>query len=145
MEELGPRETEILRLRASGFGSETIAELQNLSHKTVRNHHYAIKTKIGARNEAHLVWIAVRGGLVSIEDARMAPVFEADAVADSVKASFVLSGRRIGCLASRFRPGFVEHERPVMAHGCLPSLSPQIARSWISKPISGLATFLWCT
>jgi len=73
VEELGPRETEILRLLASGFGSETIAELQNLSHKTVRNHHYAIKTKIGARNEAHLVWIAVRGGLVSIEDARMAP------------------------------------------------------------------------
>ena len=73
MKVLGPPETEILRLLASGFASETIAELLNLSHKTVRNHPYAIKTKIGARNDAHLVWIAVRGGLVSIEDARMAP------------------------------------------------------------------------
>ena len=73
VEDLGPRETEILRLLASGFDSETIAELLNLSHKTVRNHHYAIKSKIGARNDAHLVWIAVRAGLVSIEDAKMAP------------------------------------------------------------------------
>jgi DNA-binding NarL/FixJ family response regulator len=62
--ELGPRETEILRLLASGMDSETIARLLNLSHKTVRNHHYAIKAKIGARNDAHLVWRALEAGLV---------------------------------------------------------------------------------
>jgi DNA-binding NarL/FixJ family response regulator len=73
VEDLGPRETEILRLLASGFDSETIATLLNLSHKTVRNHHYAIKSKIGARTDAHLVWIAVRAGLVTIEDAKMEP------------------------------------------------------------------------
>lgn len=72
VEDLGPRETEILRLLASGFDSETIAGLLNLSHKTVRNHHYAIKGKIGARNDAHLVWIAVRAGLVRVEDAKTA-------------------------------------------------------------------------
>jgi two-component system, NarL family, invasion response regulator UvrY len=73
VEDLGPRETEILRLLASGVDSKAIAELLNLSHKTVRNHHYVIKNKIGARNDAHLVWIAVRAGLVNIEDAAMAP------------------------------------------------------------------------
>jgi two-component system, NarL family, invasion response regulator UvrY len=70
VEDLGPRETEILRLLASGHDSETIAGLLNLSHKTVRNHHYAIKGKIGARNDAHLVWIAVRAGLVDVGDAK---------------------------------------------------------------------------
>lgn len=66
IEDLTPRETEILRLLASGLSSEAIAELLNLSHKTVRNHHYAIKSKIGARNDAHLVWLAVSVGLVNL-------------------------------------------------------------------------------
>lgn len=61
---LAPRETEILRLLASGLSSDEIADLLHLSHKTVRNHHYAIKRKIGARNDAHLVWLAVNAGLV---------------------------------------------------------------------------------
>ncbi|MFA5952040.1 MAG: response regulator transcription factor [Hyphomicrobium sp.] len=64
IEDLTPRETEILRLLASGLTSEAIAEILNLSHKTVRNHHYAIKSKIGARNDAHLVWLAISCGLV---------------------------------------------------------------------------------
>jgi DNA-binding NarL/FixJ family response regulator len=69
-EQLGPRETEILRLLATGLTSEAIAELLNLSTKTVRNHHYAIKGKIGAQTDAHLVWLAVQAGLVNIEDAK---------------------------------------------------------------------------
>ena len=64
---LSPRETEILRLLASGMNSEEIATLLNISTKTVRNHHYTIKSKIGARNDAHLVWLAVNAGLVSDE------------------------------------------------------------------------------
>ncbi len=68
VEHLGPRETEILRLLASGMTSDSIAELLNLSPKTVRNHHYAIKGKIGAKNDAHLVWLALSAGLVSVAD-----------------------------------------------------------------------------
>ena len=68
VEHLSPRETEILRLLASGMTSDAIAEPLNLSQKTIRNHHYAIKSKIGAKNDAHLVWLAVRAGLVSITD-----------------------------------------------------------------------------
>jgi DNA-binding NarL/FixJ family response regulator len=62
--DLGPRATEIFRLLASGMDTETIARLLNLSQKTVRNHHYAIKAKIGARNDADLVWQALESGLV---------------------------------------------------------------------------------
>ena len=58
------RATEIFRLLASGMDTESIARLLNLSHKTVRNHHYAIKSKIGARNDAHLVWRALEYGLL---------------------------------------------------------------------------------
>lgn len=74
IEHLGPRETEILRLLATGMTSDAIARLLNLSPKTVRNHHYAIKSKIGAENDAQLVWLAVSAGLVNMLDAR----FDAD-------------------------------------------------------------------
>lgn len=67
LEDLSSRETEILRLLASGKSSEEISELLNLSHKTVRNHHYAIKSKIGAHNDAHLVWLAISCGLVEAD------------------------------------------------------------------------------
>ena len=67
VDDLSPREAEILRLLASGMASEEIAVLLGLSPKTVRNHHYAIKSKIGARNDAHMVWLAVGAGLVQID------------------------------------------------------------------------------
>ena len=69
--DLSPREVEILRLLASGLASEDIAELLALSPKTVRNQHYAIKSKIGARNDAHMVWLAVEAGLVQISDVKI--------------------------------------------------------------------------
>lgn len=69
--DLSPRETEILRLLASGLESEEIAHLLHLSPKTVRNQHYAIKTKIGARNDAHMVWLAAGAGLVQIDDVQL--------------------------------------------------------------------------
>ena len=74
VDDLSPRETEILRLLASGMDSEAIADLLRLSPKTVRNHHYAIKAKIGARNDAHLVWLAVGAGVVQIEAVKLAPL-----------------------------------------------------------------------
>lgn len=69
-EQLSPREIEILRLIARGDTSEHIAELLHLSQKTVRNHHYTIKSKIGARNDAHLVWLAIEAGLIDVDQAK---------------------------------------------------------------------------
>ncbi|HTV34772.1 MAG TPA: response regulator transcription factor [Methylocella sp.] len=65
LDELGPREIEILRLIASGRTTDEIADTLNLSLKTVQNYHYQIKSKVGARTDAHLVWLALGAGLVS--------------------------------------------------------------------------------
>ncbi|ACK86197.1 response regulator [Methylorubrum extorquens] len=64
LNDLAPREVEILRLVASGLATETIAEALHLSPKTVQNYHYGIKAKLGARNDAHLVWLAVSAGVL---------------------------------------------------------------------------------
>ncbi|RTL78639.1 MAG: response regulator transcription factor [Hyphomicrobiales bacterium] len=66
---LGPRETEILRLVALGKTTEEIAACLHLSAKTVQNYHYQIKSKIGARTDAHLVWLALAARLVETDDA----------------------------------------------------------------------------
>ena len=68
LDDLGPRETEILRLLASGWTAEDIAKALNLSLKTVRNYHYQIKSKVGARNDAHLVWLAFGAGIIQVND-----------------------------------------------------------------------------
>ena len=64
LDDLAPREVEILRLVASGMATEAIAEALHLSPKTVQNYHYSIKAKLGARNDAHLVWLAVSAGVL---------------------------------------------------------------------------------
>lgn len=64
LDELGPRETEILRLIASCYTTDEIAASLNLSPKTIQNYHYEIKSKVGARTDAHLVWLALGAGLV---------------------------------------------------------------------------------
>lgn len=69
LDELSPRETEILRLIASGWSAEEISVALHLSLKTVRNYHYQIKGKVGARTDAHLVWLAVGARLVQAETA----------------------------------------------------------------------------
>ncbi len=65
LDDLGPRETEILRLVASGRTTDEIAGALHLSAKTVQNYHYQIKSKVGARTDAHLVWLAIGAGLVA--------------------------------------------------------------------------------
>ena len=64
LDDLGPRETEILRLVASGMTAAEIADALALSQKTIQNYHYAIKAKVGARTDASLVWLAIEAGLV---------------------------------------------------------------------------------
>ncbi len=61
---LSPRETEILRLVASGWTTAEIADAMSLSPKTIHNYHYEVKAKLGARTDAELVHLAMRAGLV---------------------------------------------------------------------------------
>lgn len=64
VDDLGPREVEVLHLVASGMGTDAIAKALHLSPKTIQNYHYGIKAKMGARNDAHLVWLAIGAGLL---------------------------------------------------------------------------------
>lgn len=68
LDELSPRETEILRLIASSWSDEDISASLHLSLKTVRNYHYQIKAKVGARTDADLVWLAIGAGLVRTDN-----------------------------------------------------------------------------
>ena len=64
LDELSGRELEVLRLVLTGSSAADIANALNLSVKTVRNLHYAVKRKLGARNDIELVRYCAELGLV---------------------------------------------------------------------------------
>jgi DNA-binding NarL/FixJ family response regulator len=61
---LSPRETEVLRLIASGKGNKEIASVLNVSVRTVESHRASILDKLGADSAGDLIRIALRDGLV---------------------------------------------------------------------------------
>jgi len=61
---LSQREFEIFRLLAEGKTVNDIAELLNLSPKTVGTHHTNIKQKLDVSNSAELARLAIRSGLI---------------------------------------------------------------------------------
>ena len=63
IEDLGPREVEILGLIASGLTTEAIAGALSLSQKTIQNYHSGIKSKLNLQTDADLVWLAISAGL----------------------------------------------------------------------------------
>jgi DNA-binding NarL/FixJ family response regulator len=62
---LSGREREVLQLLAEGTSAKQIAELLNLSVKTVETHRQNVMRKIGAHNLADLVKYAIREGITS--------------------------------------------------------------------------------
>ena len=63
--DLSPREFEVFRLRAEGKSVNAIAELLNVSPKTVGHHNTRLKQKLGASNSAELTRLAIRLGLLT--------------------------------------------------------------------------------
>jgi two-component system, NarL family, invasion response regulator UvrY len=63
---LSPREFEIFTLLARGRSVREIAELVHLSPKTVHVHRANLLRKLGVRNPAELVQIAVRSGTLDL-------------------------------------------------------------------------------
>lgn len=63
--ELSPREFEVFRLRAEGLSVNAIAELLNVSPKTVGHHNTSLKQKLGAVNDAELTRLAIRLGVIA--------------------------------------------------------------------------------
>ena len=62
---LSPREFEVLRLLADSKSVSDIADLLNLSPKTVGHHMTHIKTKLGIDNIAGLTRLAIRLGIIT--------------------------------------------------------------------------------
>ena len=62
---LSSREFEVFRLRAEGKSVNDIAELLNVSPKTVGHHNTRLKQKLGASNSAELTRLAIRLGLLT--------------------------------------------------------------------------------
>ncbi|CAN1721209.1 two-component system, NarL family, invasion response regulator UvrY [Hyphomicrobium sp. 1Nfss2.1] len=65
VDELSPREFEILRMILDAKSTDEIASAFNLSPKTVANYHYEIKSKLGVRSDIELVYLCMRQGLVA--------------------------------------------------------------------------------
>ncbi|WP_256837787.1 response regulator [Ornithinimicrobium faecis] len=64
-EPLTPRETEILRLLASGFSNREIAESLFLAEGTVKNHLSTLLAKLGVRDRTRAVLRALHLGILS--------------------------------------------------------------------------------
>ena len=67
LDDLTPRELEILRLVGRGLSNQEIGEALVISHATVKTHVSRVLTKLGARDRAQLVVIAFQAGLVTAE------------------------------------------------------------------------------
>lgn len=61
---LSMREVEVLELAASGLGNSEIAAELDLSTLTVKSHLARITRRLGARDRAHLVLLALRAGVI---------------------------------------------------------------------------------
>ena len=63
---LSPRQREVLRLVAEGADVSTIAGELSISEATVRTHLRDALRRLGARNRAHAVALAIAAGLISL-------------------------------------------------------------------------------
>jgi DNA-binding NarL/FixJ family response regulator len=66
IDELTPREFDILRMLLTGKTVEDIAGILHLSRKTVANTNYQIKNKLGVSSDIALVLIALRHGVLEV-------------------------------------------------------------------------------
>jgi len=68
LDELTVREFEILRLLVDANSNQAIADMLNISPKTVSNSHYIIKKKLGVSSDIELTRLAIKMNLVNLLD-----------------------------------------------------------------------------
>jgi NarL family two-component system response regulator LiaR len=68
IEELTPRQTEVLKLLVKGMRNPEIAERLTVSEATVKHHVRAILEKLGASNRSEAVAIAIRQNIIQVDE-----------------------------------------------------------------------------
>ena len=68
VDQLSPRETEVLKLLAEGRTNAELADLLCLSIKTVMSHRANVMEKLDIHSRTDLVRFAIRAGLVTVEE-----------------------------------------------------------------------------
>jgi DNA-binding NarL/FixJ family response regulator len=66
LDKISPREFEIMRMLVEDKSPKEIAEILNISHKTVCNYHYQIKSKLGVKSDIGLVRMALQLGVADM-------------------------------------------------------------------------------
>lgn len=64
LQDLSPREFEILRMILAAKSTDEIAAALNVSRKTAANYHYSIKSKLGVASDIELLYVGLQHGLV---------------------------------------------------------------------------------
>jgi DNA-binding NarL/FixJ family response regulator len=67
-DQLSSREREVLKLIAEGATNKAIAETMNISVKTVEKHRMSLMTKLNVHDLAGLVRIAIKHGLIFLDE-----------------------------------------------------------------------------
>ena len=65
IEDLSPREFEILRMILEARTTEEIASAFHVSRKTVANYHYNIKSKLGVSSDIELLYFGLQHGVIA--------------------------------------------------------------------------------
>ena len=68
LKSLSVREFEIFRLLAESCSKEEIAEMLNLSPKTVSNCHYLIKSKLNVSSDIELIYLAIKMKIIHFSE-----------------------------------------------------------------------------
>ncbi len=65
---ISEREREVLQLLTEGKGNKEIADLMNLSIRTVEAHRASVMEKLGVNNLAELIKAAIKKGLIDVNE-----------------------------------------------------------------------------
>ena len=65
LEDLSPREFEILRMILEARTTDEIASAFHVSRKTVANYHYNIKSKLGVSSDIELLYYGLQHGVIT--------------------------------------------------------------------------------
>jgi RNA polymerase sigma factor (sigma-70 family) len=68
LEQLSPREADVLRLLAAGLDNAAISAQLNISQETVRSHVVRILRKLGVNTRLQAVVLAIRQGFVDVDE-----------------------------------------------------------------------------